>query len=127
MAQTRKKRRRKRRGTQGGSIDRRRARGRPRSRQEARASARRQMVDRRDIRPTWRSSINRALIAAGIFVVLLILLFGQEPLPAFGLGVFMLAFYIPMGYGIDLFLWKRRQAQKQRAAQEAKEARRGSQ
>jgi hypothetical protein len=126
MAQTRKKRRRKHRGTQGGSIDRRRAGGRPRSRQEARASARRQMVDRRDVRPTWRSSINRALIAAGIFVALLILLFGQSPLQGLALGVFMLAFYIPMGYGIDLFLYNRRQAQKQRAAQEAKAARRGS-
>jgi hypothetical protein len=125
MAQTRRRRRRKHRGTQGGSIDRRRAGGRPRSRQEARAKARKQMVDRRDIRPTWRSSVNRALIAAGIFVVLLILLFGQKPLQAIGLGVFMLAFYIPMGYGIDLFLYNRRQAQKQRAAQEAKAARRG--
>lgn len=83
------------------------------------------MVDRRDVRPTWRSSINRALIAAAIFVALLILLFGQEPLPAFGLGAFMLAFYIPMGYGIDLFLYNRRQAQKRRAAEQAKEARRG--
>jgi hypothetical protein len=127
MAQAKRKRRRKHRGTQGGSIDRRRARGRPRSRQEARASARRQAVDRRDVRPTWRSSINRALIAAGIFVALLLLLFGQEPLPAFGLGVFMLAFYIPMGYGMDLFLYNRRQAQKRRAAEEAKAARRGSQ
>jgi hypothetical protein len=124
MAQTRRKRRRKHRGTQGGSIDR-RGRTRPRNRKEARAQARRQAVDRRDIRPTWRSSINRALIAAGIFVALLLLLFGQEPLPAIGLGVFMLVFYIPMGYGIDLFLYNRRQASKRRAAQEAKAARRG--
>jgi hypothetical protein len=124
MAQARRKR--KHRGTQGGSIDRRRARGRPRSREEARARSRRQMVDRRDVRPTWRSSINRALIAAAIFVALLILLFGQGPLPALGLGVFMLAFYIPMGYGIDLFLYNRRQAQKRRSAEQAKAARRGS-
>jgi hypothetical protein len=124
MAQARKRRRRKHRGTQGGSVDR-RGRSRPRNRKEARAQARRQAVDRRDIRPTWRSSINRALIAAGIFVALLLLLFGQEPLPAIGLGVFMLAFYIPMGYGIDLFLYNRRQAAKRRAAQEAKAARRG--
>src|SRR5918996_4993261 len=124
MAQARKRRRRKHRGTQGGSVDR-RGRSRPRNRKEARAQARRQAVDRRDIRPTWRSSINRALIAAGIFVALLLLLFGQEPLLAIGLGVFMLAFYIPMGYGIDLFLYNRRQAAKRRAAQEAKAARRG--
>ena len=117
MAQTRRRRRRKHRGTQGGSIDRRGRTSRPRNRDQARAQARRQVADRRDIRPTWRGSVNRALIAAGIFVVLLILLFGQEPLPALGLGVFMLAFYIPMGYGIDLFLYNRRQAAKRRAKQ----------
>jgi len=121
MAQTKRKRRRKHRGTQGGSIDRRGRTARPRNREQARAQARRQVSDRRDFRPTWRSSINRALIAAGIFVALLILLFGQEPLPALGLGVFMMAFYVPMGYGIDLFLYNRRQAAK-RKAKEARKA-----
>ena len=120
MAQTRRKRRRKHRGTQGGSIDRRGRTSRPRSRDQARAQARRQVADRRDIRPTWRSSLNRALIAAGIFFALLVLLFGQPLLSAFGLGVFMLAFYVPMGYGIDLFLYNRRQASKQRAKQASK-------
>lgn len=120
MAQTKRKRRRKHRGTQGGSIDRRGRTSRPRNREQARAQARRQVADRRDIRPTWRSSINRALIASVIFVALLILLFGQEPLPALGLGVFMLAFYVPMGYGIDLFLYNRRQAAKRKAKQDRK-------
>jgi hypothetical protein len=120
MAQAKRKRRRKHRGTQGGAIDRRGRTSRPRNRQQARAQARRQVADRRDIRPTWRSSLNRALIAAGIFVALLILLFGQEPLPALGLGAFMLAFYIPMGYGIDLFLYNRRQAKKRRAKEARK-------
>jgi hypothetical protein len=120
MAQAKRKRRRKHRGTQGGGIDRRGRSSRPRNRQQARAQARRQVADRRDIRPTWRSSLNRALIAAGIFVALLILLFGQEPLPALGLGAFMLAFYIPMGYGIDLFLYNRRQAKKRRAKEARK-------
>ena len=115
MAQTKKKRRRKHRGTQGGAIDR---RGRqPRNRAQARAQARRQMTDRRDVRPTWRSAINRALIAAGIFFVLLALLFGQGLLQALALSVFMLAFYIPLGYGIDTILYNRRQRAKQRAKQ----------
>ena len=77
MAQTKKKRKRKHKGTQGGGIDRRGRTSRPANRQEARARARRQMGDRRDVPPTWRSSFNRALIAAGIFLALLILLFGQ--------------------------------------------------
>jgi hypothetical protein len=79
------------------------------------------MTDRRDVPPTWRSSFNRALIAAGIFFVLLVLLFGQEVLPALGLAAFMMLIYVPMGYAIDKFFYNRRQAQKLRA----KQARRG--
>ena len=75
------------------------------------------MTDRRDIRPTWRSATNRALIAAGVFFALLVLLFGQSVLQALGLAVFMLAFYIPMGYGIDTMLYNRRRRAKQRAKQ----------
>lgn len=114
MAQTKKKRRRKHRGTQGGAIDR---RSRPRNREQARSQARRQMTDRRDVRPTWRSATNRALIAAAVFFALLVLLFGQTVLQALPLAVFMLAFYIPMGYGIDTILYNRRQRAKQRAKQ----------
>ena len=114
MAQAKKKRKRKHRGTQGGSIDRRGRTSRPANRQEARARARRQMVDRRDVPPTWRSSINRALIAAGIFFVLLVLLFGQPVASSIGLAGFMLLLYVPMGYAIDRFFYNRRQAQKRR-------------
>ena len=130
MAQTRKRRRRKHRGTQGGSIDRGRAGGgRPRSRQEARDRARSQLksgkkskgkstktFDRRDVPPTWRSAVNRALIGAAIFAVLLIVPFHQPPGSAIALAVLMLALYVPMGYTIEKFFYNRRQAQKQRKA-----------
>ncbi len=125
MAQTRKKRRRKHRGTQGGSVDRRGRTSRPRNRQEARARARRQMTDRRDIPPTWRSSINRALIAAGVFLVLLILLFDQPVVGSIALSALMLVLYIPMGYTIDRFFYNRRQASKRKAATAAKQTPRG--
>lgn len=124
MAQTRKKRRRKHRGTQGGGIDRRGRTSRPRNRQEARARARRQVTDRRDVPPTWRSSTNRALIAAGVFFVLLILVFGQPVASSLGLAAFMLLLYIPMGYAIDRFFYNRRQAAKRRAAAAAKQQQR---
>jgi hypothetical protein len=117
VAQTRKRRRRKHRGTQGGTIDRRGRTSRPRNRQEARARARRTQVDRRDVPPTWRSSTNRALIAAGVFFVLLVLLFGQPVGSSIALAAFMLLLYIPMGYGIDRFFYNRRQAAKRRAKQ----------
>jgi hypothetical protein len=112
MAQTRKRRRRKHRGTQAGSVER-RARGRPRSRAEARDRAKSQYAQRRDQPPTWRSAINRGLVAAGIFFGLIVLLFKQPLGGAVLISLFMLAFYIPMGYYIDRFMYRRRQAQKQ--------------
>lgn len=113
MAQTRK-RRRKHRGTQAGSVDRRRGRGRPRNRSEARAQAKSRYTDRRDQPPTWGSATNRGLIAAGIFLLLVVFLFGQPLGQAVLLSVFLLAFYIPMGYYIDRFMYRRREAQRQR-------------
>jgi hypothetical protein len=121
MAQTGKRRRRKHRGTQGGGLDRRGRTSRPRNRQEARAKARRQQTDRRDVPPTWRSSFNRALIAAGIFFALLVLLFGQPVASSIGLAAFMLLLYVPMGYGIDRFFYNRRQAAKRRARDERRQ------
>jgi hypothetical protein len=117
MAQTRKKRQRKRRGTQGGRIDSRPRRSKPRSRAEAKAQAqaRRKPAVKEDLPPTWRNSLIRGLFAAVIFVVLLILLFGRSVGPALIFGAFMLAFYVPAGYYIDMTLWRRRERQRIRA------------
>ncbi len=120
MAQTKKKRRRKRRGTQGGRIDTNRRASRPRSRAEAKARARAgsKRAPRGDHPPTWRSAIIRGAVAAVIFVALLLLIF-QRPLgAALGLGAFMLAFYIPAGYYVDLTMWRRRERARIRAAEE---------
>jgi hypothetical protein len=115
MAQTKRKRRRKHRGTQGGSIDRRRARGRPRSREEARARAQRTAEDRRMRPPTWSSAINRALIGGAVFLALMMLLFGRGFGEAFALAAVMTAIYVPLGYWFDRFFYNRRRAQEQRA------------
>jgi hypothetical protein len=112
MAQTR--RRRKHRGTQSGSIDRRGRGGRPRSRQEARARARRQMGSKRDLPPTWTSAVTRGLLGAGLFLVLLVALFGRPVLASVFLAAFMLLIYIPMGHYLDLFFYNRRQAARRR-------------
>jgi hypothetical protein len=111
MAQTKKKRRRKHRGTQGGRVDPNRRAGRPRSREEAKARARagRGGQAKVDSPPTWSSSITRGLVAAVIFTALLMLIFKRPPGAAFGLGAFMLLFYIPAGYYIDTLLWRRRE------------------
>ncbi len=110
MAQTKKRRRRKQRGTQGGRIDT-NTRSKPRSRAEAKARARskRKPTARADLPPTWRSAITRGLVAAVIFAVLLLLIFKRPLGVALALGAFMLAFYVPAGYFIDMTLWRRRE------------------
>lgn len=123
MAQTKKKRRRKRRGTQGGRIDDKgRSGGRPRSREEAKAKARsrRSTGPRGDLPPTWRNSTIRGLVAAAIFFVLLMLLFKRPVGASLALAAFMLAFYIPAGYFIDMTLWRRRERARIRAREAGK-------
>src|SRR6476469_3484412 len=117
MAQTKKKRQRKHRGTQGGRVDANRKPSRPRNRAEAKARARSstKRAPRGDQPPTWRSSIIRGLVAAAIFTVLLLLIFKRAPGAALGLGAFMLFFYIPAGYYIDLMMWRRRERSKMRS------------
>lgn len=119
MAQTKKKRRRKHRGTQGGRVDpNRRSSGRPRTREEAKARARarrRTPATRFDSPPTWRSAIIRGVVAAVIFTVLLLAIFGRSVGSALGLGAFMLVFYIPAGYYIDTMMWRRRERARIRA------------
>jgi len=117
MAQTKKKRQRKRRGTQGGRIDTNARRSKPRNRAEAkaRASAKRKPAQKQDLPPTWRGSITRGLFAAVIFAVLLLLIFKRPVGVSLALGAFMLAFYIPAGYFIDMTLWRRRERARMRA------------
>ena len=115
MAQPKNKRRRKRRGTQGGKIDT-KAR-RPRSREEARSRARaggssRSSSKKRDLPPTWKSAAIRGGGAAVIFVLILLLLFKRPVGVSLIFGVFMLAFYIPTGYYIDLTMWRKRERQR---------------
>ena len=114
MAQTKKRRRRKHRGTQTGRVDT-RARGRPRSRAEARSRARsRSPKKRQDRRPTWGSAFNRGLLAAGVFFVLMMLVFRESVVRSLALAAFMLAFYVPFGYYFDVFFYRRRQRQRAR-------------
>jgi hypothetical protein len=117
MAQTRKKRRRKRRGTQGGRVDTKPRTGRPRTREEAKARARsrRKPEPRGDLPPTWRSSFLRGLFAAVIFAVLLILIFKKPLVASLLFGAFMLVFYVPAGYFIDMAMWRRRERARLRA------------
>ena len=115
MAQSKNKRRRKRRGTQGGRIDT-KAR-RPRTRDEARSRARsgggsRSSAKKKDLPPTWKSAAIRGVGAAVIFVLLLLVLFKRPVGVSLAFGAFMLVFYIPTGYYIDLTMWRKRERQR---------------
>jgi len=135
MPGTTKKRKRKQRGTQGGRVGGRRSR--PRSRAEAKAQARsrgrskgssrtEQIATRVGSPPTWRGAVNRALIASGIFLLLLVLLFGQALPQALALSAFMLLVYIPMGYYMDRFFYRMRLRREQKKRDEAQAERRAA-
>jgi len=116
VAQTKKKRTRKKRGTQAGNVDNSR-RSRPRTRAEAKNQARSggnkgRTMQKGDAPPTWRGATIRGLIASGVFVLLLLLLFGRPLVSSLIIGLAMLVFYIPAGYYMDLYLWRRRERQR---------------
>jgi hypothetical protein len=127
MAQTKKKRRRKHRGTQGGRIDTRPARGRARSRAEAqnRARSRTKKKSKGEARepqpPSWSSAAKKGALAAILFVGVLSLM-GQDPLVSLLAAVALgLAFYIPMAYLLDRYMYQRflRKQEQKRQAREA--------
>lgn len=119
MASTRKKRRTKHRGNAAGFIETRgrtgrnrpavadgkgKGKGRPTTMSQARAA-------RFAKPPTWKGAFQRALFAVALFVAVVVIAFHQKPAPAIALGVFMLLLYTPMGFAMDSFFYKRRQAQ----------------
>ena|SRR5687767_599779 len=110
MAQTRKRRRTKHRGNAAGMVE---ARGRTGRRPEEgeKGGIKKDAADRRRNRletpPTWRSALNRALIATAVFAILVILLFKQDPAQAVFLAMAMLLLYVPLTYYTDLWIHKR--------------------
>jgi hypothetical protein len=122
MAQTKRKRRSKHRGNAAGTVESRGRTGRKPTGAEKKSgggggggsskaggqSSAERRADRLSRPPTWRSAINRAMIAAVILVLLSIFAFKQKPAAAFGFALFALIVYIPMGYYLDRFLYRRR-------------------
>lgn len=78
---------------------------------DTKEQARQRREERMNRPPTWRGALNRAGIAAGLFVVAVIVL-GQNPAAAVSLGAIMLLIYVPLSYYTDNFIYKRRQAKK---------------
>ena len=108
MAQTKRKRTRKHRGTPAGTIDRAGRTGRPQTKEDAKAISRKPRQERLDRKPTWQSSVNRAAIAAALFGVLVIALFGRPVSQGAVLAAFMFLVYIPLGYMTDVAIFRYR-------------------
>jgi hypothetical protein len=113
MAQAKRKRTRKHRGTAAGTIERAGRTGRPRTREDAKQISRQRREQRFNKPPTWKSSIQRAAIAAAVFGVLVVVLFQRAMAQGAALAAFMFLLYIPLGYGTDLMIYRFRQRRKQ--------------
>ena len=110
MASTRRKRRTKHRGNAAGVVETRGRTGRKPTGSERKPSGRAARMDRFNRPPSWRSSFNRALIAAAVFVAASIFILKQKPIAGVAFGVFLVLFYTPLTFYTDNFFYKRRQA-----------------
>ena len=119
MAQTKKKRRSKHRGTAAGTIEARGRTGRKLTEAERStaskagpAEARRE--SRRNRPPSWSSAFYRALAAAALLFVATRLGVGQLSLAgSIVMCVFAVAIYVPGGYAIDSWVYRRGQRAKE--------------
>jgi hypothetical protein len=111
VASTRRKRRTKHRGNAAGMVETRGRTGRkPTTAERKPGGGRTARMDRFSKPPSWRSSFNRALIAAAVFVAASILILKQKPIAGVAFGLFLILFYTPLTFYTDTFFYKRRQA-----------------
>ena len=118
MAQTKRKRQTKHRGNAAGGIVSRGRTGRPLSAEEKKRTDRdTRREERLNRKPTWKSAGTRAALAgAFMFVFLLFVLHpkhGASPvLPALLEAVVAMLLYLVLGFYLEMYLWRRRQAKK---------------
>jgi hypothetical protein len=118
MAQTRRKRRTKHRGTAAGTIQTRGRTGRPPSAEERKKQDRMTARERRMNRPpSWKRSAGIGVFAAvALFALFALTSRGKTPVQSAAfLAVFAAAVYIPGGYYMELYMYRRRQKRKEQA------------
>ncbi len=109
MAQTKRKRRTKHRGTAAGTVEARGRTGRPLSADEKRKQDRQTAREKRlNTPPTWKSSGSRAVIAAVIVFVFIVLTAkgNNKFATALEFTAVALVFYVPAGYYLELTLYR---------------------
>ena len=111
MATTNRKRRKtKHRGNAAGMVE---ARGKTSASSRQATPGKGGRRNRFDEPPTWRGALNRALFAAALFGILIVIAFGRPIGDGIALAGLMVFMYLPMSYYTDKFLYNRRQRQKQ--------------
>jgi Flp pilus assembly protein TadB len=113
MAQTRKRRRSKHRGNAAGIIEARGRTGRKLTAEERKPTSKELRAQRWEQPPTWRSAVNRALFATVLFAVLVVVLMKRTIPQAVVIAACMLVLYIPLGYYMDLAIYRRRKRRAQ--------------
>src|SRR2546423_11423809 len=85
---------------------------RPQPKDERRAAARQARVERMNRPPTWKGAAQRASIAAGMFAILVVVIFHEKVINAVAIAAFMLLVYIPLSYMTDnaLHKWRRKRS-----------------
>jgi hypothetical protein len=117
MAQAKRKRRTKHRGNAAGTIEARGRTGRPPSAAEKKKVSRDEARERRlNKPPTWAGSAKRALLAGGFMFIFLYLTsssrHGSRLLSAVIFALVAMALYIPGGYYLEMYMYRRRMAKK---------------
>jgi hypothetical protein len=122
VAQTKRKRKSKHRGTAAGTVSARGRTSRPLS-EKARKDQRKEVA--REARlgkpPSWQRSMKTAAFAGVVMFLFLYLIVEKKTgknapsnplLSALGLAVVAMLFYVPAGYYMERFLWRRRMERK---------------
>jgi cation transport ATPase len=123
VAQTKRKRQTKHRGNAAGVVESRGRTGRKPTAAEKslaakeRAQAREKRETRHDRPPTWRGAFTRALAAAVLVLVVMLVLLPHNKAQAFLYFPFVLVLYVPISFYTDQWLYRRRMRgkEKQRA------------
>ena len=115
MAQTKRKRRTKHRGNAAGVVETRGRTGRPPSADERKKQDRARAREARlNQPPTWKASRNRALLASGFMFVLLLVTSKFNVVASVLFALLALLIYIPGGYYMENFMYRRRMARRAR-------------
>ncbi len=117
MAQTKRKRQTKHRGNAAGVVESRGRTGRKPTAAEksgdprALAREKEKKLDKRDQPPTWRGAFVKAMFAAVLMLLIVIVAFKQSN-QAIALFPIVLVMYVPISYYTDKFVYDRRQRKK---------------